>query len=136
MGHGVPACLAAIAAHAWFDELRPRWSRRPAGVRGRRQASQVCVLEQPDGRLRRRAGSRADCGRPRRPRQMSEASSSTMRTGSIAPRPQLVTYPDSLGGDLRELAAILEGPMAGLFRGVHVLPPFPASGDGGLAPVT
>jgi sucrose phosphorylase len=54
----------------------------------------------------------------------------------IQPRPQLQTYPDSLGGDLPALERLLEGPLAGLFRGVHVLPPFPASGDRGFAPLT
>jgi sucrose phosphorylase len=55
---------------------------------------------------------------------------------SIAPRPQLLTYPDSLGGDLASLRRLLEGPLDGAFRGVHVLPPFPSSGDRGFAPVT
>jgi sucrose phosphorylase len=55
---------------------------------------------------------------------------------SIAPRPQLLTYPDSLGGDLAALRRLLDGPFDGLFRGVHVLPPFPSSGDRGFAPVT
>jgi sucrose phosphorylase len=55
---------------------------------------------------------------------------------SIDPRPQLLTYPDSLGGDLRTLASLLEGPFSGLFHGVHVLPPFPSSGDRGFAPRT
>jgi sucrose phosphorylase len=54
----------------------------------------------------------------------------------VAPRPQLLTYPDSLGGDLRALGDLLEGPLAGIFRGVHVLPPFPSSGDRGFAPLT
>ncbi|HXG40679.1 MAG TPA: sucrose phosphorylase [Candidatus Limnocylindrales bacterium] len=54
----------------------------------------------------------------------------------IAPRPQLLTYPDSLGGDLRSLGALLRGPLAGLFRGLHILPPFPSSGDRGFAPTT
>lgn len=54
----------------------------------------------------------------------------------IAPRPQLLTYPDSLGGDLRSLRAVLRGPLKGLFRGLHVLPPFPSSGDRGFAPLT
>jgi sucrose phosphorylase len=54
----------------------------------------------------------------------------------IQPRPQLLTYPDSLGGDLPALERLLEGPLAGLFRGVHVLPPFPSSGDRGFAPLT
>ena len=57
------------------------------------------------------------------------------RSRSIAGnRPQLLTYPDSLGGSLGPLRAILDGPLGGLFRGVHVLPPFPSSGDRGFAP--
>jgi sucrose phosphorylase len=59
-----------------------------------------------------------------------------MQPPRVDPRPQLVTYPDSLGGDLRSLAGLLDGPFAGLFRGVHILPPFPSSGDRGFAPVT
>jgi sucrose phosphorylase len=59
-----------------------------------------------------------------------------IRPGDIRPRPQLLTYPDSLGGGLRPLAAALERPLAGLFAGVHVLPPFPSSGDRGFAPLT
>ena len=60
-----------------------------------------------------------------------------MTTGQgLEARPQLLTYPDSLGGDLRTLAGLLEGPLSGLFRGVHILPPFPSSGDRGFAPVT
>jgi sucrose 6(F)-phosphate phosphorylase len=60
----------------------------------------------------------------------------TLRPPGVAPRPQLLTYPDSLGGDLRTLRELLEGPLAGLFHGVHVLPPFPSSGDRGFAPLT
>jgi sucrose phosphorylase len=48
----------------------------------------------------------------------------------------LLTYPDSLGGDLETLSGLLGGPLEGLFRGVHILPPFPSSGDRGFAPVT
>ena len=54
----------------------------------------------------------------------------------VDPRPQLLTYPDSLGGDLHALGDLLDGPLAGSFRGVHVLPPFPSSADRGFAPVT
>ena len=57
-------------------------------------------------------------------------------TRTIDPRPQLLTYPDSFGGDLRSLGDLLEGPLAGVFHGVHVLPPFPSSGDRGFAPLT
>lgn len=30
---------------------------------------------------------------------------------------QLITYPDSLGGDLKQLHQVLRGPFAGLFAG-------------------
>ncbi len=50
--------------------------------------------------------------------------------------PQLLTYPDSLGGDLAAVDTLLSGPLDGLFTGVHVLPPFPSSGDRGFAPTT
>ncbi len=59
-----------------------------------------------------------------------------MQPGRISPRPQLLTYPDSLGGGLPQLSALLDGRLAGLFHGVHVLPPFPSSGDRGFAPIT
>jgi sucrose phosphorylase len=59
-----------------------------------------------------------------------------MPVASLPARPQLLTYPDSLGGDLPSLAAVLEGPLSGLFRGVHILPPFPSSADRGFAPTT
>lgn len=59
-----------------------------------------------------------------------------MRSPGVRPRPQLLTYPDSLGGDLHALGDLLDGPLDGLFHGVHVLPPFPSSGDRGFAPIT
>jgi sucrose phosphorylase len=49
--------------------------------------------------------------------------------------PQLISYPDSLGGNLRELGRLLAGPLARSFDGVHVLPVFPSSGDRGFAPI-
>ena len=49
---------------------------------------------------------------------------------------QLITYPDSLGGDLAALEDVLQGPLEGLFPGgIHILPPFPSSGDRGFAPL-
>ena len=47
-----------------------------------------------------------------------------------------MTYPDSLGGDLEALDNLLRGSLDGLFAGVHILPPFPSSGDRGFAPLT
>lgn len=50
---------------------------------------------------------------------------------------QLITYPDSLGGDLKTLNSILLKYFSDIFKGgVHILPPFPSSGDRGFAPLT
>src|SRR2546428_12768499 len=57
-------------------------------------------------------------------------------SGVLAYRPQLITYPDSLTSNLSVLPELLEGPLAGLFHGVHILPPFPSSADRGFAPLT
>ena len=54
----------------------------------------------------------------------------------MTPRgPQLLTYPDSLGGSIARITQLLRGPLAGHFAGVHILPPFPSSGDRGFAPI-
>jgi sucrose 6(F)-phosphate phosphorylase len=47
-----------------------------------------------------------------------------------------MTYADSMGGDLAALEGLLNGPLDGLFGGLHILPPFPSSGDRGFAPMT
>ncbi|WP_307992135.1 sucrose phosphorylase [uncultured Clostridium sp.] len=50
---------------------------------------------------------------------------------------QLITYPDSLGGDLKTLNEVLLKYFSDIFKGgVHILPPFPSSGDRGFAPLT
>lgn len=50
---------------------------------------------------------------------------------------QLITYPDSLGGDLKTLHRLLLEHFPGVFKGgIHILPPFPSSGDRGFAPLT
>ncbi|MEH7380544.1 sucrose phosphorylase [Bacillus sp. JJ1533] len=50
---------------------------------------------------------------------------------------QLITYPDSLGGDLKTLNQVLLNHFRDIFKGgVHILPPFPSSGDRGFAPLT
>ena len=36
--------------------------------------------------------------------------------------PQLIAYADRLGGDIRALGTLLDGPLAGAFDGVHLLP--------------
>ncbi|GAK53873.1 sucrose phosphorylase [Candidatus Moduliflexus flocculans] len=50
---------------------------------------------------------------------------------------QLITYPDSLGGNLQTLNTMLRTHFADICPGgVHILPPFPSSGDRGFAPLT
>ncbi|MHA7581444.1 sucrose phosphorylase [Paenibacillus vandeheii] len=50
---------------------------------------------------------------------------------------QLITYPDSMGGNLKELNTVLRTHFSDIFTGgVHILPPFPSSGDRGFAPLT
>ncbi|MDO3675637.1 sucrose phosphorylase [Paenibacillus ehimensis] len=50
---------------------------------------------------------------------------------------QLITYPDSMGGDLKALRHVLYTYFRDVFKGgVHILPPFPSSGDRGFAPLT
>lgn len=50
---------------------------------------------------------------------------------------QLITYPDSLGGNLKLLHQVLDQHFPDVFKGgIHILPPFPSSGDRGFAPLT
>lgn len=56
---------------------------------------------------------------------------------SLKNKVQLITYPDSMGGDLRTLNEMLTEHFSDIFAGgVHILPPFPSSGDRGFAPLT
>lgn len=49
---------------------------------------------------------------------------------------QLITYPDSLGGNLSALREVVRRHFSGLFGGgIHLLPPYPSSGDRGFAPL-
>jgi sucrose 6(F)-phosphate phosphorylase len=50
---------------------------------------------------------------------------------------QLITYPDTLGGDLKSMNYVLQNYLKDIFEGgIHILPPFPSSGDRGFAPLT
>lgn len=50
---------------------------------------------------------------------------------------QLITYPDSMGGDLSTLQKLMMKHFSDIFKGgVHILPPYPSSGDRGFAPLT
>jgi sucrose phosphorylase len=51
-------------------------------------------------------------------------------------KPQLICYPDSLGGGLKTLRETVVRFFPECFTGgIHVLPPFPSSGDRGFAPI-
>ena len=54
---------------------------------------------------------------------------------SFSRRPQLIAYPDSLGGTIATLNELLASELQGLFTGgVHLLPPFPSTSDRGFSP--
>jgi sucrose phosphorylase len=56
---------------------------------------------------------------------------------SVKNKVQLITYPDSLGGNLGTLGDLLARHFSQVFRGgVHILPPYPSSADRGFAPLT
>lgn len=56
---------------------------------------------------------------------------------SVKNKVQLITYPDSLGGNLEALSDLLTRHLSRVFRGgVHILPPYPSSADRGFAPLT
>lgn len=56
---------------------------------------------------------------------------------SVKNKVQLITYADSLGGDLKTLNTILLKYFSDICEGgIHILPPFPSSGDRGFAPLT
>lgn len=47
----------------------------------------------------------------------------------------LITYPDSLGSDLKELKQVVDKYFSKAIGGIHILPFFPSSGDRGFAPI-
>lgn len=56
---------------------------------------------------------------------------------AIKNKVQLITYADSMGGDLKKLNEILTKYFLDIFEGgIHILPPFPSTGDRGFAPTT
>lgn len=50
-------------------------------------------------------------------------------------RVMLITYPDSLGKDLKELKKVVDRYFSKAVDGIHILPFFPSSGDRGFAPM-
>lgn len=48
----------------------------------------------------------------------------------------LITYPDSLGGNIKSLKCVLGQRLKEAVHGVHILPFFPSTADRGFAPVT
>ncbi|HBF36757.1 MAG TPA: sucrose phosphorylase [Firmicutes bacterium] len=56
--------------------------------------------------------------------------------GSITNKIMLITYPDSMGGNLSTLKIALQQHFKGAIGGIHILPFFPSSGDRGFSPIT
>lgn len=57
------------------------------------------------------------------------------RNTSVDNKIVLITYPDSMGANIRELHGLLESHFSGAVGTVHLLPFFPSSGDRGFAPL-
>jgi sucrose phosphorylase len=55
---------------------------------------------------------------------------------SLCNKIMLITYPDSLGGNLAELKRILRIHFCQAIAGIHILPFFPSTGDRGFSPKT
>jgi len=55
---------------------------------------------------------------------------------SLQNKVQLITYPDSLGNNLRDLRQVLDTHLSDAVGGVHILPFYPSSADRGFAPLT
>lgn len=55
---------------------------------------------------------------------------------NVSNKIMLITYPDSMGGNLESLNLILDEYFKGAVGGVHILPFFPSSGDRGFSPIT
>ena len=55
---------------------------------------------------------------------------------NVSNKIMLITYPDSMGGNLESLNRVLDKCFKGAVGGVHILPFFPSSGDRGFSPLT
>ncbi len=55
---------------------------------------------------------------------------------AIQNKVMLITYADSMGGDLKELEDIIDSKFYDVIKGIHLLPFFPSSADRGFAPMT
>ncbi len=56
---------------------------------------------------------------------------------SVKNKVQLITYPDSMGGNIKTLHKVLKKHFDGIFQGgIHLLPPYTSSGDRGFAPIS
>jgi sucrose phosphorylase len=54
---------------------------------------------------------------------------------SLKNKPQLITYPDSLGKNIQELHYVMKRHFSKAIGGVHILPFYPSSADRGFAPL-
>ncbi|CAL5229827.1 g13231 [Coccomyxa viridis] len=68
-------------------------------------------------------------------RMQQEFARDPQRVPLVHNKIQLSTYGDSLGGDLKALKGFIDRNLQGAVGGVHLLPVYPSSGDGGFAPL-
>lgn len=55
---------------------------------------------------------------------------------SVKNKIQLITYPDSFGGNLEKISELAEKHLKDVVSGIHILPFYPSSADRGFAPLT
>ncbi|CAL8469192.1 g8733 [Coccomyxa elongata] len=68
-------------------------------------------------------------------RTQQEFSRDPSRSPRVQNKVQLSVYGDSLGRNLKELRSFIDSQLQGVIGGVHLLPIYPSSGDGGFAPL-
>src|SRR5579871_1147361 len=143
---------AELEGHRLLPDRRSRRHRghpallyvRRCRARAARDGAAGRCLRRCERGIRRRNGLRGAARGRARTERRSEAGAPAAGTirrhggNGVRNQVQLITYVDRLGGGgIRELQALLAGPLAGLFGGAHLLPFFhPIDGvDAGFDPI-
>ena len=127
------ACRRRTSTSARRRRSATRWWRTPTRS-GARAGVRSCTSGRRVPRLRvpRPAGRALT----RLPRGADALAAARAGVTAVSHGPHLIAYADRFGGDLSGLRALLDGPLAGAFDGVHLLPFFtPFDGtDAGFDP--
>jgi sucrose phosphorylase len=70
------------------------------------------------------------------PHRMWRRQRRSSMTKKLSNQIMLITYPDSMGNNLKDLKKVLDKYFRGAIGGVHILPFFPSSADRGFCPTT